>query len=97
MNKAHKNLQLWKESFDMVKVINTSTMTFPQEEKFGLISQIRKAVVSIPVNIAEGAARISKREFLNFMSIARGLVAELDTLYPFQKTLISSSQMSVIL
>lgn len=45
MNKAHKNLQLWKESFDMVKVINTSTMTFPQEEKFGLISQIRRAVV----------------------------------------------------
>lgn len=87
MNKAHKNLKLWMESFEFVKVIYTSTMTFPQEEKFGLTSQLRRAVVSIPVNIAEGAARRSKKEFLNFLSIARGSLAELDTLISVSREL----------
>lgn len=55
------------------------TNKFPEEERFGLIFQIRRAAVSIPCNIAEGAARKSKKEFRNFLSIAQGSLSELDT------------------
>lgn len=80
MNKAHKHLELWKESFSLVLDIYCLTLSFPSEEKFGLTSQIRRAVVSIPTNVAEGAGRKSKKEFINFLSIAMGSLAELDTL-----------------
>lgn len=56
------------------------TKSFPNDEKFGMISQIRRCCVSIPANIAEGAGRKSQKEFLNFLSIAMGSIAELDTL-----------------
>jgi four helix bundle protein len=56
------------------------TAVFPTEERFGMVSQIRRAAVSIPVNIAEGAARKSKKEFLQFLYIAEGSLRELDTL-----------------
>ena len=55
------------------------TNKFPEEEKFGLVSQMRRAAVSIPSNIAEGAARQGKREFKNFVSMAQGSLSELDT------------------
>jgi len=55
------------------------TDRFPEEEKFGLVSQMRRASVSIPCNIAEGAARQGKREFRNFLSMAQGSLSELDT------------------
>jgi len=55
------------------------TAAFPDEERFGLVSQMRRAAVSIPSNLAEGAARTSKPEFRNFISIARGSLSELDT------------------
>lgn len=80
MNKAHKHLELWKESFSLVLDIYSLTKSLPADEKFGLISQIRRAAVSIPTNIAEGAGRKSKKEFINFLSIAMGSLAELDTL-----------------
>jgi four helix bundle protein len=60
-------------------MVYESTKGFPEEEKFGLVSQMRRAAVSIPCNIAEGAARQGTREFKNFLSIAQGSLSELDT------------------
>jgi four helix bundle protein len=78
--KPHNNLDAWKLSFQFVKEVYIAAAGFPSEEKFGIISQIRRSGVSVPVNIAEGAARKSKREFLQFLYIAEGSVSELDTL-----------------
>lgn len=78
--KPHKNLDCWKKGFDFVLEIYRVTRHFPTEEKFGLTSQLRRAAVSVPTNIAEGAGRKSSREFVNFLSIALGSIAELDTL-----------------
>ncbi|KAA6439526.1 four helix bundle protein [Dyadobacter flavalbus] len=64
----------------MVKVLYEVTSSFPVEERFGLFSQIRRAGVSVPVNIAEGAARKGKKEFIQFLHIALGSLTELDTL-----------------
>jgi four helix bundle protein len=80
MNKAHKQLELWKESFDVAILIYSLTKSFPNEEKFGLISQLRRSAVSIPSNIAEGAGRKSKKEYINFLSMAMASLSELDTL-----------------
>ena len=78
--KPHKNLDAWKLSMQFVKNVYTATAEFPSEEKFGIISQIRRAAVSVPVNISEGAARKTKKEFLQFLYIAEGSISELDTL-----------------
>jgi four helix bundle protein len=78
--KPHKNLNSWIKSFEYVKDIYLITGKFPSEEKFGLISQMRRASVSVPVNIAEGAARKSPKEFIQFLHIALGSMTELDTL-----------------
>ena len=64
-----------------------SNCLFPSDEKFGLTSQIRRAAVSLPCNIAEGAGRKSSKEFINFLSIALGSLAELDTLLLLSKEL----------
>jgi four helix bundle protein len=78
--KPHKNLNAWIKSFEFVKEIYSVTDKFPSEEKFGLVSQMRRAAVSIPVNIAEGAARKSNKEFIQFLHISLGSMTELDTL-----------------
>jgi four helix bundle protein len=79
MEKPHKKLDVWKESMRAAESIYKLTESFPIEEKFGLVSQMRRAVVSIPSNIAEGAARRGKKEFRNYLSIAQGSLSELDT------------------
>jgi four helix bundle protein len=86
-DKPHKNLDAWKLSFEFVKEIYLATASFPSDERFGLISQLRRAAVSLPTNIAEGAGRKSTKEFINFLSIALGSVAELDTLLLLSKEL----------
>jgi len=84
-DKPHKNLNAWKYSFEFAKEIYNATSSFPADEKFGMISQLRRAAVSVPVNIAEGAGRKSPKEFINFLSIALGSIAELDTLLLLSK------------
>jgi four helix bundle protein len=75
----HKDLDAWKESMNLVEDVYKLLKTFPQEELYGLISQIRRSAVSIPSNIAEGAARSGKLEFKKFLYISLGSLAELET------------------
>ncbi|WKK85840.2 four helix bundle protein [Marivirga arenosa] len=74
-----KELKIWQKAIDITKSIYNVTKKFPSEEKFGLVSQMRRAAVSISSNIAEGAGRNSPKEFLQFISIANGSCYELFT------------------
>ena len=76
---THKDLAVWQESMDFVANIYLITKNFPNEEKFGLVSQMRRSAVSIPSNIAEGAARQSSLEFKKFLYYSLGSCAELET------------------
>lgn len=75
----YKNLHIWQEGIKLARRIYEVTSTFPANEKFGVVSQMTRAAVSIPSNIAEGAGRNSKKEFANFLSIAVGSIFELHT------------------
>ena len=75
----HKDLEVWKKSMELVLDVYNITQTFPEDEKFGIVSQIRRAAVSIPSNIAEGAARNSDKEMLRFIDVSLGSLAELET------------------
>jgi len=77
--KNHKDLNVWQLSMELVTDIYRLTGSFPKEEIYGLTSQMRRAAVSVPSNIAEGAARKSKKEFIQFLHIALGSSAELET------------------
>ncbi|MFV0176253.1 four helix bundle protein [Empedobacter falsenii] len=77
--KTHKDLDVWKLSIEFVTDIYNLTKDFPKEEQFGLTNQIRRASVSIPSNIAEGAGRRSDKEFLQFLYISMGSIQEIDT------------------
>lgn len=76
---SYKDLNVWQKGIELAKLIYTLTARFPSEEKFGLVSQMRRAAVSIPSNIAEGQARHTTGEFIQFISHAEGSVAELNT------------------
>jgi four helix bundle protein len=78
MEKPHKKLDAWKLSMDLVLDVYQVIEKFPRQEKYGLVDQIRRAVISIPSNIAEGAARQTKKEFSNYLHIAQGSLSELD-------------------
>ena len=75
----YRNLEVWKRSLDLTADIYLLTKQLPKEELFGLSDQMRRAVVSIPSNIAEGAGRNSDKEFKRFLFIANGSIAELET------------------
>jgi four helix bundle protein len=75
----HKDLVLWRKAVALAQAIHASTVDFPKHELFGLTQQLRRAAVSIPSNIAEGAARSTTRDFLRFLYMARGSFAELET------------------
>lgn len=77
--RPHHKLEAWNKAVDLVVDIYRGTDSFPREERYGLTSQIRRAAVSIPANIAEGAARFSSKEFARFLSNAQGSASELET------------------
>jgi four helix bundle protein len=87
MDKAHKKLRVWQESMTLVKLAYELTESFPSAEKYGLTAQMRRAAISIPSNIAEGAARKGDRESIQFYTIARGSLSELDTQIELSTTL----------
>lgn len=76
----HKELKAWQIAIDLVKQIYAISNIFPDSEKFGLTSQIRRAAVSVATNIAEGAARKSDKELIQFLYISLGSLSEVDTL-----------------
>lgn len=77
--RPHHELRVWQEAMKLVTRLYAITNEFPAEERFGLTAQIRRAAVSVPSNIAEGAARGSRKEFIQFLTVARGSLSELDT------------------
>jgi four helix bundle protein len=77
--KNYKDLIAWQRAMDLVEKVYLLTQRFPKEELYGLTSQIRRAVVSIPSNIAEGEGRNSSNEFVRFLSIAYGSLREVET------------------
>lgn len=77
--KTHRDLEVWRASIDLARSVYDLTRQYPKEELFGLVSQMRRASVSIASNIAEGAARNGDKEFMQFLYIALGSASELDT------------------
>ncbi len=77
--RGHHKLEAWKQSRKLVTDIYLLTKEFPKDEMYGLTLQIRRSAISIPSNIAEGAARTGNKEFAQFLSIARGSLSELET------------------
>ncbi|MDH5379455.1 MAG: four helix bundle protein [Cyclobacteriaceae bacterium] len=77
--KTHKDLEIWQLGIDLVELVYAMTKGFPKDELYGLTSQMRRAAVSVPSNIAEGAARQGKKENLQFLYIALGSLSELET------------------
>ncbi|MCL0074336.1 four helix bundle protein, partial [Dehalococcoidia bacterium] len=77
--KTHKDLEVWKEAVKLSVICYDMTKGFPREEQFGLVSQMRRAAISIASNIAEGAARAGNKEFIQFLYISLGSASELDT------------------
>ncbi len=87
MDKPHKRLELWKASMELVTLIYKLTRKFPSHEMYGMTNQIRRSAVSVPANVAEGAARQTQKEFIQFLHISQGSLSELDTLIELSRTL----------
>ncbi len=94
---THKDLNVWNDAMELVTDIYRLTKSFPKEELYGLTSQIRRSAVSVPSNIAEGAARKNKTEFIQFLYIALGSLSELETQLIISKNLNYSETISSLL
>lgn len=79
METRFKRLEVWKDAMILVKKVYTVTSSFPESEKFGLASQLQRAIVSVASNIAEGSGRGTKKDFINFLNHARGSLYEVMT------------------
>jgi len=78
--RSHKDLEVWRRSLDWVEAVYRASADWPSNERFGLTSRVRRAAVSVAANVAEGAGRRTTGEFLQFVGIARGSLAEAETL-----------------
>jgi four helix bundle protein len=87
VRRRHHELVAWQVSAELVGDLYKLTETFPATETYGLAGQIRRAAISVPSNIAEGAARTTKREFAHYLSMARGWLSEVDTQLTIAKQL----------
>ena len=76
---THRDLHAWREAMSLVEIVYRATASFPRTEFFGLVNQIRRCAISIPSNIAEGAARNSTREWVQFLGVSCGSLSELET------------------
>ena len=90
--RTHHELKAWQEAMILVREVYSVTKRFPQDERFGLTAQLRRAAVSVPSNIAEGAARGSDKEFGQFLIIARGSISEIETQLLIAKDLVYLSE-----
>ncbi|MDD5056056.1 MAG: four helix bundle protein [Candidatus Peribacteraceae bacterium] len=79
MRQSFKELLIWQKGIELVDIVYDAADTFPKSELYGLTSQCKRSAVSIPSNIAEGSKRVSDKEFSNFILIAQGSLAELET------------------
>ncbi len=79
MSHSYKDLIAWKKGMELVSMIYDATEHFPSHEQFGLVSQLRRAAVSVPSTIAEGKAHYSNRDFVRFLRHSRGSLAEIET------------------
>jgi len=77
---THKNLDVWKMSIDFVKEVYGVTRSFPKDEVYGMTNQLRRASVSVPTNIAEGAAKSSIKDYIRYLYISLGSLSEIETL-----------------
>ncbi len=84
---SYKDLKVWQKSVDLVTEIYSITKAFPKEEMYGIVSQLRRAAASVPANISEGAVRNSEKEYVRFLYISQGSLAELDTFILISKNL----------
>ena len=84
---GHKDLIAWQKAMDLVTDVYRATRGFPKDERFGLISQLRRAAVSVPSNVAEGYARNSRSELHHFIGQARGSLSEVETQLELSKRL----------
>ena len=87
MLKPHKKLDVWNAAMDLTIEVYRITEKFPNEERFSLTSQVHRSALSIPSNIAEGAARHTRKEFINYLHMAQGSLSELDTQLELAKRL----------
>jgi four helix bundle protein len=90
--KNHKDLTVWKEAIDLSGLCYKITGQLPKEKQFGLSLQMRRSAVSIASNIAEGAARASDKEFIQFLYISPGSASELDTQIEIAKNIINNNE-----
>ncbi len=79
MARPHHDLKVWQDAMSLTRAVYELTAEFPVDERFGMTSQMRRCAVSVPSNIAEGCARGSRKELVQFLYVARGSLAELDT------------------
>jgi four helix bundle protein len=93
----YKDLEVWNKSMDLVADVYKVVKSFPQEEQYSLVSQIKRSAVSIPSNISEGASRKSKKEILQFLYIALGSASELETQLLISKRLGYSTNLDNLL
>ena len=85
MRRNFRNIKAWQHADDLAVLVYSATESYPKEEMYGITSQLRRAAVSVPANIAEGASREHQKEYLHFLNVARGSAAEIEYLLHLSK------------